>query len=127
MAKKILYLHPASERGCMHVTIPMRDWQHPRSRKQRLEIYFSIDIPGAWWDDRWNVHVDGCDYPCASLQEALCRGIEVYDQPDPITHERHTYEVRRVGIPYDVCNDAVEFYHVDNFRPEAINYTLKAA
>lgn len=38
---------------------------------------FSIDEPGAWWDDCWNVHVDGCDYKADSKLEAIYKGMRV--------------------------------------------------
>lgn len=40
--------------------------------------YFSVDEPGSWFEDEWNCHVDGCDYPCKSRQEAIERGAKFW-------------------------------------------------
>ena len=42
---------------------------------------FSVDEPGAWFDNRWNCHADGCDHPCDSREEAIRKGAEItYDE-----------------------------------------------
>lgn len=42
-----------------------------------LDHLFSVDEPGAWWDDMWNCHVDGCDYPVPTKEAAINRGMYV--------------------------------------------------
>lgn len=50
-------------------------------RKIEEDHYFLVDEPGAWFDDEWNCHVDGCDYPCKSRKEAIEKGAAVlYDK-----------------------------------------------
>ena len=52
-------------------------------RREIEEVHaFSIDEPGAWWDDEWNCHVDGTDYPFATREEAIRWGAHVlgYDE-----------------------------------------------
>lgn len=39
---------------------------------------FSVDEPGAWWDNQWNVHVDGTDYPAPTKEAAINRGMYYY-------------------------------------------------
>lgn len=57
-----------SDEGC-------RKGCHPvfilRAYRGKIEenLYFSVDEPGAWWEEKWNCHVDGCDYPCESREE----------------------------------------------------------
>ena len=36
--------------------------------RQKIEErqWFSIDEPGAWFEDKWNCHVDGTDYEFAT-------------------------------------------------------------
>lgn len=41
--------------------------------------WFSIDEPGAWFEDKWNCHVDGVDYEFATRDEAIRWGIHVWD------------------------------------------------
>lgn len=124
MAKKTIYIHPANN-GVMSVTRVMRDWRS-RSRKEIMWLLFSIDRPGAYWDDAWNVHVDGCDYRCANLHEAIARGIEVLDAPDPVTGERYTYEVRSCGTPYSSFEEDPSYYRLEKSMPMTINLTKAA-
>lgn len=47
-----------------------RKWRPDRRRKAELDMHVAwFDPPGTWYDDKWNVHYDGCDHPCASLEE----------------------------------------------------------
>lgn len=49
--------------------------------RQKIEErqWFSIDEPGAWFDDCWNCHVDGMDFECATRDEAIDRGVRFWD------------------------------------------------
>lgn len=49
--------------------------------RQKIEErqWFSIDEPGAWFDDCWNCHVDGMDFECATRDEAIEEGIRYWD------------------------------------------------
>ena len=70
-----------SDAGC-------RKGCHPVNilRAYRGEIvedhYFSVDEPGAWWDEEWNCHVDGCDYPCKSREEAIKKGARFWNSEE---------------------------------------------
>lgn len=45
------------------------------TRDERSVTAFLIDEPGAWWDDKWNCHVDGQDFPCDTRDEAIVKGL----------------------------------------------------
>lgn len=40
---------------------------------------FSVDEPGAWYEDEWNCHVDGMDFPFVTRDEAIEKGIRFWD------------------------------------------------
>jgi len=54
--------------------------------------YFLIDEPGAWFEDKWNCHVDGTDYEFDTKEEAIrwgfhvegidLDGVQIYEQID---------------------------------------------
>ena len=46
-------------------------------RKFEYQRLFSVDEPGTWWADEWNVHVDGMDFPAPSRDAAIKRGMEI--------------------------------------------------
>ena len=65
--KVVLYLHPANERGQIPVSrIIVRNGK----KQEKLKSFVCwFDPPGAWFDDKWNVYIDGCDHECNSLEE----------------------------------------------------------
>ena len=65
--KVVLYLHPANERG----QIPVSRIIVKKGKKQEKFKSFVcwFDPPGAWFDDCWNVHIDGSDFACKDLDE----------------------------------------------------------
>lgn len=72
--RTLIYKSDAGHRkGCHPVHIVTKT----RNGKQKTEHYFSVDEPGAWFDNEWNCHVDGCDYPCKSMEEAILKGADV--------------------------------------------------
>lgn len=79
-----LYYHSddGCRKGCHPVSI-----QYPHRGKPHNQHVFSIDEPGAWWADDWNLHVDGQDILCASKEEAVRRGAEVLGIDDYIVVE----------------------------------------
>lgn len=62
--KVTLCIHPAYKAGQMPVS---------RERKIKGKLVRTLicwfDSPGAWNANTWNVHIDGCDYECVSLEE----------------------------------------------------------
>ena len=52
--------------------------RHERGRKRFEWHAFTIDMPGTWWEDKYNCHVDGCDYKCDTMEAALERGAYFY-------------------------------------------------
>lgn len=68
-----------SDQGCRKGCHPVSLVYKHRGKDARYH-YFSIDEPGAWYDDAWNCHVDGCDHPCSSREEAIRIGADIlYD------------------------------------------------
>ena len=61
-------------KGC-HPVYCLYAYRHKIEERQ----WFSIDEPGAWFEDEWNCHVDGTDYECASRDEAIEKGIRFWD------------------------------------------------
>lgn len=76
---RVLELH--SDRGCRKGCHPVSITRTDRRGRKSSAHYFSVDEPGAWFDDSWNCHVDGCDHPCGSLQEAVATGARVRYNP----------------------------------------------
>lgn len=73
---------------CFHTDEGVRKGCHPitrvdlvRGKKTHTRI-FSIDEPGAWWDDHWNCHVDGCDIKAEDMVDALSIGTRFYGITD---------------------------------------------
>lgn len=61
-------------KGCHPVT-----YTDDRDKKHPTEVHIcSIDEPGAWFDDKWNCHVDGTDYPFKSREKCIIWGLTVY-------------------------------------------------
>lgn len=69
-----------SDEGCRKGCHPVFILRVYRGKIEE-DHYFSVDEPGAWWADDWNCHVDGCDYPCKSRQEAIKKGASVLYDP----------------------------------------------
>lgn len=81
-------------KGCHPVSI-----EYAYRGKPHHQHVFSIDEPGAWWEDQWNCHVDGCDYHCESREAAIARGAEY--------HGYEGYEVVEAGA-YHYANPYVK-------------------
>ena len=64
--------------------------------KVKRVIAFQIDLPGRWWEDEYNVHVDGCDYQCKTMDEALHRGAYYFHG-----NNRNEYEFVQTEEEYD--------------------------
>lgn len=62
------YYH--TDKNCRKGCHPVSELKTYRNKKY-LRHRFSIDEPGAWFDDEWNCHVDGTDHPCGSKEEAI--------------------------------------------------------
>lgn len=68
-----------SDQGCRKGCHPVSIAETCRGKETRRH-YFSVDEPGAWFDDSWNCHVDGCDHRCASREEAVRLGARILYQ-----------------------------------------------
>lgn len=62
-----------SRKGCHPVTMIYNEG----GRAEREEMIFLVDEPGAWWEDEWNCHVDGTDYPFKTRDECIVHGLWV--------------------------------------------------
>ena len=69
---KTYYVHPV-ENDHVWVTQVTQ-----RGKKIKRYAAFQIDLPGKWFEDTFNCHVDGCDYECNTFDEALERGAKFY-------------------------------------------------
>lgn len=119
MEKKIYYIHPATEeRGLIYVTKILKD----AKGNERLDSAFLIDLPGHWDDEKYNLHVDGCDYLCDTLNDALKQGADVldYDPLAPWSGNKPGYEFKKVFIPYRYPLTTPKYYGVDHAVPYVI-------
>ena len=82
--KVTLYLHPAFKAGMFPVSRKVKV-----GRRVRMMLVCWFDAPGAWNDNTWNVHIDGCDYECASLEECkeIPPRINGYENVEYVTTE----------------------------------------
>ena len=68
-----------NDTGCRKGCHPVYCLYVGERRKISERQWFSIDEPGAWFDDCWNCHVDGMDFECATRDEAIEKGIRFWD------------------------------------------------
>lgn len=64
---KTYYIHPENQSGKRPVSV-----KAVRGVRKKTEYFHQVawfDKPGSWLDDAWNLHYDGCDYTCDSLDE----------------------------------------------------------
>ena len=73
MEKVTLYIHPAYRAGMMPISRMVK-----AGRKEKSVFVCWFDSPGSWNEDTWNVHIDGCDYECSSLDECKAIPPKVY-------------------------------------------------
>lgn len=60
-----------------------------RGEIKDVSCRFLLDEPGAWFEDKWNCHVDGTDYEFETKEAALRWGFKVEGiDPDGV----HVYE-----------------------------------
>ena len=72
---RVLEYH--SDQGCRKGCHPVSIRRQGKHGKEETSHYFSVDEPGAWFDDKWNCHVDGTDNPLGSREEAIRWGASV--------------------------------------------------
>jgi hypothetical protein len=65
-----------SDEGCRKGCHPVHLLHDAGKKTYEFQI-FSIDEPGAWFDDKWNCHVDGTDYPFDTKEQAVFHGLLV--------------------------------------------------
>lgn len=63
-----LTIHPPSPSGKIRIS---RMGGHHNPKKQYTINFCWLDPPGTWYDDEWNVHIDGCDYKFSNREKAL--------------------------------------------------------
>ena len=73
MGRTLIY---KSDTGCRKGCHPVNIVTTYRG-KRKEEHYFSVDEPGAWFEDKWNCHADGMDFPCDTREEAIRKGAEI--------------------------------------------------
>jgi 7-cyano-7-deazaguanine synthase in queuosine biosynthesis len=70
--KRTYYIHPENESGKRRVSVKI---VRKKGRKTTEEYYGVawFDKPGSWYKDHWNLHYDGVDTACGSLDECKAR------------------------------------------------------
>jgi hypothetical protein len=89
---KTYFVHPADNQ---HIDVTTR---HERGGKRFEFLMFIVDLPGRWFEDKYNCHVDGCDYPCDTLEDALERGAYFYSEPHTFVNVNERYGEFRNAI-----------------------------
>lgn len=62
-----------SRKGCHPVTLSTGK----EKKGEKPSTIFLVDEPSAWFEDKWNCHVDGTDYPFKTKEECICWGLYV--------------------------------------------------
>ena len=115
--KKVYYIHPATTQGIVYVTRERKF--RPNRRQKVLNVEYMVDTPGTWDKEKWNLHVDGCDYLHNTLEDAIKQGADFYDY-DPLKPNRKPgYELRRVDVAFDWNKTNPDYYHIKEARPFA--------
>lgn len=73
--KRTYYIHPESESGKRRVSVKIMTGD----RKKR-KVFYGVawfDKPGTWLANAWNLHYDGCDYSCNSLEDCKAKLTEL--------------------------------------------------
>lgn len=65
------YVHPVIDN---HVWVTTK---YKRKKKVIERIAFQIDLPGRWFEEEFNCHVDGCDYHFDNMEKCLNHGATV--------------------------------------------------
>lgn len=65
---QILTIHPPSPSGRIRIS---RMGGHHNPKKQHPVHFCWLDPPGTWYENSWNVHIDGCDYEFPDREKAL--------------------------------------------------------
>ncbi len=70
--KKTYFIHPENESGKRRVSVKI---VRKKGRKVTEEYYGVawFDKPGSWYKGHWNLHYDGNDIACGSLDECKAR------------------------------------------------------
>ena len=74
MNNRVIFKNDSGGREGCHPVIMV---YNEGTRSEHEDIIFLVDEPGAWWDDDWNCHVDGTDYPFKTRDECVCWGLYV--------------------------------------------------
>ena len=64
--------------GCRKGCHPCHIARWNKKGKWEEHRIFSIDEPGAWFDDAWNIHVDGCDNPQPTREHCIAFGLHYW-------------------------------------------------
>jgi len=78
---EIYFVHPVEKNADGSRQTIRVSSRFERGRKKFEWHKFTIDLPGTWWEDKFNCHVDGCDYACDTMESALERGAAFYCKP----------------------------------------------
>lgn len=65
-------------KGCHPVMLTTKNGKG----KEITNHIFSIDEPGTWFDDKWNCHADGTDYPFDTIEKCIVHGLKIYGYID---------------------------------------------
>lgn len=73
MIKITYHTDKNSRKGCHPVTLSTGK----EKKRENPATLFLVDEPGAWFDDKWNCHVDGTDYPMSSRENCIIWGLVI--------------------------------------------------
>lgn len=102
--KIIYHTDKGCRKGCHPVTYKVDE-----GKKTEREIHIcSIDEPGAWWEDKWNCHVDGTDKAFSSRWTAIIWGLTVYGILDFETEEQDKEREEKMNALVEKCVEQFE-------------------
>lgn len=77
----------------VHPVVDNHIWVTAKGRKNRTYIAFQVDLPGKWFDNTYNCHVDGCDYEFNTLEESLEWGAAILGGEYQFVHTEELYDI----------------------------------
>lgn len=116
MENNVFYVHtPNKERNnVVFVTQKIK-----RDGKDVLFVVFLLDPPGSWDDEKWNLHIDGCDYLYDTMDDALKSGAEFYKN-SIIGDDAYNYHFEYIDKPFDWSDENPSSYGISSKQKHAM-------
>ena len=91
---KVYEIHPIRHDGGLPIH---KVTTKSKRRGKEVDVHVAwFDPPGTYSEDEWNVHYDGCDYACKSIEE--CK--QKLDELDGYEFDASSYSYIRVETKF---------------------------